>query len=120
MACPNGNVPRTPDGKYAQRDGQRGRDGAADEQAAWEQLELDGADVRRGETHVSIPGIGARKYDGTVQIDGQWYGVEVKGGKAKRSAEQREADAWLNTPGNTVQTKDGRTLVGVFDVWIVR
>jgi RHS repeat-associated protein len=113
-------VPRTADGKYAPRDGQPGRDGAPDEAAAWDQLTVDGAIVSRVETPVSVPGLGGRKYDGTVQIYGQWYGIEVKGGTAKRSPSQRAIDGWLNTPGNTVRTSDGRTLVGVFDVWIDR
>lgn len=117
-ACPTGGAPRTPDGKYAQRNGEPGRDGAAEEAAAWDQLELDGAVVGRGETPVTIDGIGVRKYDGTVQLDGEWYGIEVKGRTGKRNPHQRKADEWLNTPGNTVRTADGRTLVGVFDVWI--
>lgn len=62
----------------------------------------------------------SRKYDGTVEIDGLWYGIETKGGSASRSPQQAAFDAWLNTPGNTVMTPDGRTLVGVFDVWIDR
>ncbi|MET0493764.1 MAG: SpvB/TcaC N-terminal domain-containing protein [Actinoplanes sp.] len=115
-----GGAPRSADGKFATRNGEKGRDGAADEVNAWEHLEMDGAIVNRGETGVSAPGVGVRKYDGTVQIDGQWYGIETKGGSAKRSPSQREFDDWLNKPGNTVTTKDGRTLVGVFDVWIVR
>ena len=61
-----------------------------------------------------------RKYDGTVEINGQWYGIEVKGGTAKKNPQQRQFDDWLNTPGNTVTTSDGRTLVGVHDVWIDR
>jgi hypothetical protein len=117
--CVSG-APRSADGKFANRNGEPGRDGAADEVTAWEHLELDGAIVSRGETGVSVPGVGVRKYDGTVQIDGQWYGIETKGGSAKRSPSQRTFDNWLNTPGNSVGTKDGRTLVGVFDVWIDR
>lgn len=72
----------------------------------------------RGETPVTAPGFPVRKYDGTVQINGQWYGIETKGGEAKRTPQQKAFDDWLNEPGNTVTTKDGRTLVGVFDVWI--
>lgn len=117
-ACPTGGAPRTSDGKYAKRNGEPGRDGAVEEAAAWDQLELDGAVVGRGETPVHIEGVGVRKYDGTVQLDGEWYGIEVKGRTGKRNPHQRKADDWLNTPGNTVQTADGRTLVGVFDVWI--
>ena len=87
---------------------------------AWEHLELDGANVSREETGVSHDDLGARRYDGTVEIDGKWYGIETKGGTAKRSPSQREFDNWLNAPGNSVKTKDGRTLVGVFDVRVYR
>ncbi|GAA4365068.1 hypothetical protein GCM10023088_10060 [Actinomadura verrucosospora] len=83
-----------------------------------DQLELDGAPVIRKETLVFVPGFRPRKYDGTVQINGNWYGIEVKGATAKRSKPQRSFDDWLNAPGNMVTTKDGRTLVGVFDVHI--
>lgn len=31
---------------------------------------------------------------------------------------QAAFDNWLNTPGNTAQTSDGRTSVGVFGVWV--
>ncbi|UWM49135.1 polymorphic toxin-type HINT domain-containing protein [Streptomyces carpaticus] len=115
-----GCAPRSPDGKYSKRNGEPGRDGAADEANAWNQLEVDGAVVMRNETPVVAPGLRVRKYDGTVQIDGQWYGIEVKGGSANKTPQQREFDDWLNTPGNTVTTSDGRTLVGVHDVWIDR
>ncbi|MEU9839389.1 RHS repeat-associated core domain-containing protein [Actinomadura sp. NPDC048032] len=116
--CGDEGVPRTADGKYAKRNGEPGRDGAKEEKLAWDQLELDGATVIRKETPVFVPGFRPRKYDGTVQINGNWYGIEVKGATAKRSKPQRSFDDWLNTPGNTVTTKDGRTLVGVFDVHI--
>lgn len=76
--------------------------------------------VIRQETSVSAPGFRPRKYDGTVQINGQWYGIDVKGGTAKKNPSQRAFDDWLNMPGNTVTTAHGRTLVGVFDVWIDR
>ncbi|UUU37016.1 RHS repeat-associated core domain-containing protein [Streptomyces sp. CA-210063] len=115
-----GEAPRTSDGKYSKRDGEPGRDGAADEANAWEQLEVDGAVVMRKETPVSAPGFRPRKYDGTVEVNGQWYGIEVKGGTARKNPQQRKFDDWLNKPGNTVTTSDGRTLVGVFDVWIDR
>ena len=69
---------------------------------------------------MSAPGFRPRKFDGTVEIDGDWYGIEVKGGAARRSPEQRIFDEWLNSPGNSVNTSDGRTLNGVFDVWIDR
>ncbi|WP_371778487.1 polymorphic toxin-type HINT domain-containing protein [Streptosporangium subroseum] len=118
--CPPGGAPRSSDGKFSKRNGEPGRDGAADEKNAWDNLETDGAVVRRNETAVSAPGLPVRKYDGTVQIDGKWYGIEVKGGTAKKTPQQREFDNWLNKPGNTVTTADGRTLVGVHDVWIDR
>ncbi|MFV2117301.1 LamG-like jellyroll fold domain-containing protein [Streptomyces sp. Act-28] len=117
--CPIG-APRSADGKFSKRNGEPGRDGAADEANAWDQLEMDGAVVMRNETAVSAPGMRVRKYDGTVEINGQWYGIEVKGGTAKKNPQQRQFDDWLNTPGNTVTTSDGRTLVGVHDVWIDR
>jgi hypothetical protein len=118
---PGCGVPRNPNGTYAPRNGQPGvRDGGGDELTAWEHLELDGANVMRGETPVSAPGFPVRKYDGTVEIEGQWYGIETKGGTGKRNPQQAAFDDWLNTPGNTVTTPDGRTLVGVFDVWIDR
>ncbi|MCW6006219.1 hypothetical protein K1W54_16765, partial [Micromonospora sp. CPCC 205371] len=113
-------VPRTPDGKYAPRNGQPGRDGAIDELTAWEHLEVDGAKVMRESTPVSAPGQGTRIYDGTVQIDGKWYGIETKGGTGSKKGGQAAFDNWLNAPGNTVKTKDGRTLVGVVDVWVPR
>ncbi|MFE3830659.1 polymorphic toxin-type HINT domain-containing protein [Streptomyces sp. NPDC059092] len=118
--CPNGGAPRSADGKFSKRNGEPGRDGAADEANAWDQLEMDGAVVMRNETAVSAPGMRVRKYDGTVEINGQWYGIEVKGGTAKKNPQQRDFDDWLNSPGNTVTTGDGRTLVGVHDVWIDR
>jgi hypothetical protein len=117
--CPTG-APRSADGKFSKRNGEPGRDGAADEANAWDQLEMDGAVVMRNETAVSAPGMRVRKYDGTVEINGQWYGIEVKGGTAKKNPQQRQFDDWLNTPGNTVTTSDGRTLVGVHDVCIDR
>jgi hypothetical protein len=118
--CGTGNAPRTPDGKCAKRNGGPGRDGAGDEKTTWERLELDGANVVRGETPVSAPGFKVRKYDGTVEIDSEWYGIEPKDGTGKRRPDQKACGKWLNTPGNTVQTKDGRRLIGVFDVWIDR
>lgn len=41
----NRNCPRSSDGKFAKRNGEAGRDGAAEELVTWEQLELDGAPV---------------------------------------------------------------------------
>jgi hypothetical protein len=111
------NVPRGSDGKFAPRNGEPGRAGAEDEARAWDQLENEGLNVTRQETKVAAPGFTTpRKYDGTVEIDGKWYGIETKGNTGKKDVHQREFDAWLNTPGNTVQTSDGRTLEGVIDI----
>ncbi len=85
-------APRSADGKFSKRNGEPGRDGAADEANAWDQLEMDGAAVMRNGTAVSAPGMRARKYDGTVEINGQWYGLEVKGGTAKKNPHQRQFD----------------------------
>jgi hypothetical protein len=45
---------------------------------AWDQLEIDGAVVMRKETPASAPRFKVRNFDGTVQIDGHWYGIETK------------------------------------------
>ncbi|MFF7473474.1 DUF6531 domain-containing protein [Streptomyces sp. NPDC008092] len=113
-----GIAPRNAKGKYARRNGEEGRDGSNDELTTWENLELDGATVIRKEVAVKVPGFKVRKFDGLVKINGQWYGIETKGATAKRNPDQKKFDDWLNTPGNTVTTKDGIKLVGVFDSWI--
>ncbi|WP_405623976.1 DUF6531 domain-containing protein [Streptomyces sp. NBC_00076] len=113
-----GVAPRDSKGKYSKRDGEEGRDGSNDELTTWENLMLDGATVIQKEVPVQAPGFKVRKYDGLVKINGRWYGIETKGGNGKRNPDQKKFDDWLNQPGNTVTTKDGKTLVGVFDSWI--
>jgi RHS repeat-associated protein len=113
-----GIAPRDSKGKYAKRDGEEGRDGSNDELTTWENLMLDGATVIQKEVPVQAPGFKVRKYDGLIKINGRWYGIETKGGNGKRNPDQKKFDDWLNQPGNTVTTKDGKTLVGVFDSWI--
>ncbi|MFE1250955.1 hypothetical protein, partial [Streptomyces sp. NPDC058766] len=113
-----GIAPRDAKGKYAKRDGQEGRDGSNDELTTWENLMLDGATVIAREVSVKAPGFKVRKFDGLVNINGHWYGIETKGGSAKRNPDQKKFDDWLNLPGNTVTTKDGLVLEGVFDSWI--
>ena len=75
----------------------------------------------RGTVTINVPGVGPRMYDGAVQLDGKWYGVETKGDTSPLTARQRAADTWLNTPGNTavsVGGNSGYTLVGTFDSWV--
>ncbi|GAA1982509.1 LamG-like jellyroll fold domain-containing protein [Catenulispora subtropica] len=112
---------RTADGKFAKSDGTPGRVGAIDERTTLDQLELDGAPVVRGSVTVRVPGVGERIYDGAVQIDGKWYGVETKGGTSPLTPRQQAADAWLNTPGNTATSVGGNSgynLEGVFYSWV--
>jgi hypothetical protein len=112
---------RTADGKFGPSDGSPARVGALDERTTLDQLELDGAPVVRGTVTINVPGGGQRMYDGAVQIDGVWYGVETKGGTAGKDAAQRAADDWLNEPGNSavsVGKNSGYTLEGVFDSWV--
>jgi hypothetical protein len=97
---------RTADGKFAKADGTAGRVGALDERTTLDQLELDGAPVVRGPVTVQVPGVGTRIYDGAVQIDGDWLGVEMKGGTSPLTPRQKAADSWLNTQGN-VATSGG-------------
>ena len=113
-----GVAPRDAKGKYAKRDGEEGRDGSNDELTTWENLMLDGATVIAREVSVKAPGFKVRKFDGLVNMNGHWYGIETKGGSAKRNPDQKKFDDWLNLPGNTVNTKDGLVLEGVFDSWI--
>jgi hypothetical protein len=112
---------RAADGKFARSDGTPSRVGSADEQTTLDQLELDGAPVIRGAVTVNIPGVGPRIYDGAVQIDGKWFGVETKGGTSPVTPRQQAADAWLNEEGNTavsVGANSGYTLEGVFSSWV--
>ncbi|MCD9875371.1 RHS repeat-associated core domain-containing protein [Streptomyces sp. NR30] len=115
---PTGKAPRTADGKFAKRNGEPGTDGSLDERTVMDQLELDGAPIVRGQVYARVPGFPLRKYDGAVQIDGHWLGVEVKGGSSPLTPPQREFDNWLNTPGNTVTTSGGLTLEGTFNAWV--
>ncbi|MEV7238980.1 polymorphic toxin-type HINT domain-containing protein [Streptomyces sp. NPDC051020] len=115
---PTGKAPRTSDGKFAKRNGEPGTDGSLDERTVMDQLELDGAPIVRGQVYARVPGFPLRKYDGAVQIDGRWLGVEVKGGSSPLTPPQRTFDDWLNTPGNTVTTSGGITLEGTFNAWV--
>ncbi|MGW5611640.1 polymorphic toxin-type HINT domain-containing protein [Streptomyces sp. NPDC003753] len=115
---PTGKAPRTSDGKFAKRNGEPGTDGSLDERTVMDQLELDGAPIIRGQVYARVPGFPLRKYDGAVQIDGRWLGVEVKGGSSPLTPPQRTFDDWLNTPGNTVTTTGGITLEGTFNAWV--
>jgi hypothetical protein len=112
------NACRTPDGKFGKSDGTSGRVGALDERTTLDQLETDGFPVVRGQVHVQIPGVGLRIYDGAVQIDGEWYGIETKGGGSPLTPRQQAADNWLNTPGNTAASSGGLTLIGTFGSWV--
>ncbi|MET8374148.1 RHS repeat domain-containing protein [Streptomyces microflavus] len=113
-----GIAPRDSRGKFTKRNGEEGRDGSNDELTTWENLLLDGAKVIQKEVTVRVPGFKDRKYDGLVKVNGLWYGIETKGGTAKRSPDQKRFDDWLNQPGNTVTTGDGIKITGVFDSWI--
>lgn len=88
------------------------------EENVWDQLETDGATVVRQETGVKVDGFPLRKFDGLVQTDEGWFGIETKGASAGRSPAQQRFDDWLNTPGNTATTRSGITLQGVFDAWV--
>lgn len=121
---------RTKDGKYAGLDG-KSRSGEAAENRVLRRL------GRKFETAPKGPGAGVpdgikgevlsgpnkgkfdvppgtqRFYDGFVQQNGKWYGVETKSGSAKRTPQQRAIDDWLNKPGNKLTTSDGREIHGV-------
>jgi hypothetical protein len=64
---------------------------------------------------LEIPAGTVRRYDGAVKRGGQWFGIEVKGGTATKTPEQRTIDDWLKKPGNTLTTPDGKILVGVIE-----
>ncbi|BCY11084.1 LamG-like jellyroll fold domain-containing protein [Actinoplanes sp. L3-i22] len=118
--CGTGGQVRWGNGTFGKSNG-GGQVGEDDEINAWDHLELDGANVVRKETQVRSPAFKkTRKYDGLVEIEGQWLGIETKGATGKRNPHQQAFDDWLNEPGNTVTTKDGKTIVGTFDVWIDR
>ena len=92
--------------------------GANNEETVWDHLETEGTTVVRQETGVRVPGFKLRKYDGLVNLDGLWYGIETKGASAGRNPDQKLFDGWLNTPGNTAVTTNGIELHGVFDAWV--
>jgi RHS repeat-associated protein len=124
--------PRGADGKYLPKNGGEGRDGAAEEKMALDELSTD-AEIIPKEIYAQVTIDGEtmlRKYDGAVKIDDVWYGVEVKGGKqidnknGGKRGNQPKIDEWLNTPGNTVEGKVAGeerwiTLEGTMDVWSV-
>lgn len=122
---------RTPDGKYAGSDG-RQQDGSKYEDQVidhnkhkYEDHAYKGpasktteditatvhSGPRKGE--IVIPAGTPRYYDGFLMRNGKWYGVETKSGSASKTPEQRAIDAWLNQPGNTLTTTDGKVLHGV-------
>jgi hypothetical protein len=134
---------RTSDGKYAGSDGTN-RSGAQAEADAIKKLEDDGFEVdpkqqytrtpeditgtwgrsftRKDGTQVTkgdeftVPAGTIRRYDGAVNINGEWKGVETKSGGATRTPEQRAIDTWLRQSGNSLTTSDGRVLTGVHDM----
>jgi hypothetical protein len=74
-----------------------------------------------GSVTARVPGVGERIDDGAVEIDGKWYGVEIKRGTSPVTPPQHAADSWLSTPGNTatgVGGNSGYNLQGVFYSWI--
>lgn len=122
---------RSPSGKYAGRYG-TSRSGAEAEAKILATLKSRGNEVderqqytttpvaikgriqsgpRKGE--LVIPPGTVRRYDGAVKRGAQWFGIEVKGGTATKTPEQRAIDDWLKKPGNTLTTPDGKILVGV-------
>ncbi|RRR99501.1 hypothetical protein [Glycomyces terrestris] len=127
---PDGHY-RTPDGKYAGSDG-RQQDGAGAERRVIDRIKdryedhayrgpaaattkpLTG-EIKSGPNKgpFDIPAGTPRYYDGFVKRNGKWYGVETKSGSAKRTPQQRAIDEWLNQPGNTMTTSDGKVLHGV-------
>jgi hypothetical protein len=124
---------RTAEGKYAGAHGSS-RSGSEAEAKIHSNLKAMGRDVDERQQYtrtpvaikgmiksgpragvLEIPAGTVRRYDGAVQRGGQWYGIEVKGGTATKTPEQRIIDNWLKRPGNTLTTPDGKTLVGVLE-----
>lgn len=123
---------RTSDGKYAGTDGTN-RSGKSGEDLIHQRLKNRGlkVDTRQQTVHIpveikgvtksgpkkgpfTIPAGKDRRYDGAVQMpDGKWYGIETKSGGSPITPRQRAIDEWLNTPGNTMTTTDGKVLHGV-------
>jgi hypothetical protein len=112
---PDGSI-RDASGHYAGTTGVQ--PGTSTEENVWDHLETEGVTVVRQETGVNVDGFPLRKYDGLMQTDDGWFGIEVKGGGAGRTPAQRLFDDWLNTPGNTATTTGGIELQGVFDAWV--
>ncbi|MER7283751.1 RHS repeat-associated core domain-containing protein [Dactylosporangium sp. NPDC000244] len=113
-------------GEFQKSDGTPSRVGANDEKLSLDMLETEGFEVRRGAVTVDVP-IGEngelveREYDGAVKLDGTWYGVETKGGAFRLRGNQPQADAWLNTPGNSAVSRGnngGLTIEGTLNVWV--
>jgi hypothetical protein len=119
-----GEAPRTADGKYAERDGEPGRDGAGHERAVWDLLEGEGFDVIRGEVRVQGGWSGGvRIYDGAIQTPNGLIGIEAKTDGRVRTG-QRIKDAWINTPGNTGEVvgrnNRGASVIGTVVVQVFR
>jgi RHS repeat-associated protein len=103
-----GEAPRTPDGKYAKRNGEPGRDGAGHEREVWDLLEAEGHDIIRGEVRVDGGWDGGvRIYDGAIRTDEGLIGIEAKTDGRKRTG-QAAKDDWINKPGNTGTVSSGR------------
>ncbi|WP_433263647.1 polymorphic toxin-type HINT domain-containing protein [Actinosynnema sp. CS-041913] len=119
-----GEAPRTPDGKYAKRNGEPGRDGAGHEREVWDLLEAEGYDVIRGDVRVQGDWDGGvRIYDGAIRVgEDELIGIEAKTDGRKRT-DQRAKDDWINTAGNT-GTATGRhrgaKVVGTIIVQVFR
>jgi hypothetical protein len=133
---PDGSL-RTPDGKFAGSDG-TSRSGAEAEAAVHDGYRKLGYEVDERQQYtmtpvaitgevksgkrkgsLTLPPGTVRKYDGAVKmLDGNWYGIETKGGTASKSPEQRLIDAWLDKPGNSLSATSGKTLVGVREATI--
>lgn len=89
-----GEQTRTPDGKYARSDGTTSSSGSNAERTVWDQIEQSqGWTVIRGRVYTADKEGNIRVYDGVARSpDGKNYGIETKGGTARRTPEQREFD----------------------------
>jgi hypothetical protein len=112
---PDGSI-RDAAGHYAGTTGVQ--PGTTNEETVWDHLDTEGLNVIRQETGVQVDGFPLRKYDGLVQMEDGWYGIETKGASASRTPPQRAFDNWLNQPGNTAMTTSGIEIRGVFDAWV--
>lgn len=72
----------------------------------------DGTRHNKGDEFI-VPKDTQRYYDGFVEQDGKWYGLETKSHSASKTPQQRAIDTWLNQEGNTMTTSDGKTIHGV-------